>query len=113
MARTSYERQNYHKNKALKESGIVMKGLHIITEMEALADKIDEKDSSQEGSTIVTEQYKALGQPYMVAIDYSITASMTYQFIMSPLMCKLLSEAEFLEADTTCNKNTELIATAI
>jgi len=34
-------------------------------------------------------------------LDYSITVSMTYQFIMSPLMCKLLSEAEFLEIDMT------------
>ena len=73
--------------------------------MEAIADKIDEKDSSQEGSSIVSEQYKALGRPYMV--DYSITASMTYQFLMTPLMCKLLSEAEFLETDTTYNENTE------
>ena len=38
MAGTSYERLNYHKNKALKQSGIVMKGMHIITEMEAIAD---------------------------------------------------------------------------
>ena len=107
MAGTSYERLNYHKNKALKESGIVMKGVHVITEMKAIANKIDEKDSKQEGSTIVSEKYKALGRPYMV--DYSITASMIYQFIMSPLMCKLLSEAEFLETDTTYNENTELI----
>ena len=106
MAGTSYERINY-KNKALNESGIVMKEAHVITEMEAIADKIDEKDSKQEGSTIVSEQYKVLGRPYMV--DYSITASMTYQFIMSPLMCKLLSEAEFLETDTKYNENTELI----
>ena len=75
--------------------------------MEAIADKIDEKDSSQEGSSIVSEQYKVLGWPYMV--DYSITASMTYQFLMTPLMCKLLSEAEFLETDTTYNENTELV----
>ena len=107
MAGTSYERLNYHKNKAIKESGIVKKGVYVITEMEDIADKIDEKDSSQEGSSIVSKQYKALGWPYMV--DYSITASMTYQFLMTPLMCKLLSEAEFLETDTTYNENTELV----
>ena len=39
MAGTSYERLNYQ---ALKESGIVMKGVHVITEIEAIADKIDE-----------------------------------------------------------------------
>ena len=27
---------------------------------------------------------------------------------MSPLMCKLLAEADFLETDTTYNENTEL-----
>jgi len=106
MAGTSYERINYHKNKALKESGIVMKGVHVITDMEAIANKIDEKDCAQEGSTIVSKQYQEIGRPYMV--DYSITASMTYQFIMSPLMCKLLSEAEFVETDTTYGENTEL-----
>ena len=57
IAGTSYERLNYHKNKALKESGIVMKGGHIITEMEAIADKVHQKDSSQEGSITVTEHY--------------------------------------------------------
>ena len=41
-------------------------------------------------------------------VDYSITASITYQFIMSPLMCKLLSEAKFVETDTTYGENTEL-----
>ena len=41
--------------------------------------------------------------------DYSISASMTYQFIMTPLMCKLLSEAEFMETDITYNENMELM----
>ena len=35
MAGTSYEKLNYHKNKALKESGIAIKGIHILTEMES------------------------------------------------------------------------------
>ena len=40
--------------------------------------------------------------------DYAISSSVTYQFIMSPLMCKLLAEADFLETDMTYNENTEL-----
>ena len=48
-----------------------------------------------------------IGRPYMR--DYNISPSFTYQFIMSPLMSKLLSEAEFLETDTTYNKNSELM----
>jgi len=107
MAGTSYEQINYQENKALKESGIVMKGVHVITDMETIADKVDEKDCAQEGSTIVSKQYQVIGWPYMV--DYSITASMTYQFIMSPLMCKLLSEDEFVETDMTYGENTNLM----
>jgi len=60
MAGTSYERINYHKNKALKESGIVIKGAYVITGMEAIADKIEKKDCIQEGSTRVSEQYKVI-----------------------------------------------------
>ena len=58
------------------KSGIVMKGVHVITEMEAIADKVNEKDSFKEGFTIVNKQYKAFGRPYMVY--YATTASMTY-----------------------------------
>jgi len=59
----------------LKESGIVMKGVHVITDMETIANKVDEKDCAREGSTIVSKQYQVIGRPYMV--DYS--TSMTYQ----------------------------------
>ena len=41
--------------------------------------------------------------------DYNISPTFTHQFIMSPLMSKLLSEAEFLETDTTYNENSELM----
>ena len=41
--------------------------------------------------------------------DYGISPSVSCQFIMSPLMSKLLSEAEFLETDTMYNENSELI----
>ena len=76
--------------------------MHVITEMEANVDKVDEKDSFKEGFTIVNKQYKAFGWPYMVY--YATTAFMTYQFIMSPLMTmmnKLPLESGFLETDTT------------
>jgi len=39
-------------------------------------------------------------------VDYCITDSMTYQFIVSQLMCKLLSEAGFAEIDMTYGENT-------
>ena len=75
--------------------------------MEKIADKIDQKDCSHEGSTITSRRYKEMGRPYMR--DYRISPSGTYQFIMTPLMSKLLSDADFVETDTTYNENTELI----
>ena len=41
--------------------------------------------------------------------DYNISPTFMDQFIMSPLMSKLLSETEFLETDTTYNENSELM----
>ena len=60
-----------------------------------------------EGSNSISDRYAALDRPYMR--DYGISPSFTNQFIMSPLMTKLLSEAEFLEADTMYNENCDLI----
>ena len=45
--------------------------------------------------------------------DFAISSSLSYQFIMSPLMCKLLAEADFLETDTTYNENMELTCTCL
>ena len=42
--------------------------------------------------------------------DHRISPSAsTYQFIVTPLMSKLLSDADFVKTDTTYNENTELI----
>ena len=41
--------------------------------------------------------------------DYRVSPSGTYQFIMTPLIRKLLLDADFIETDTTYNENTELI----
>ena len=67
---------------------------------------MDRKNAASEGSSALSEAYKKLGRPYMRGC--AISSSITYQFIMSPLMCKLLAEADFLETDTTYNENTEL-----
>ena len=75
--------------------------------MEKIADKVDRKDAASEGSSALSEAYKKLGRPYMR--DYVISSSITFQFIRSPLMYKLLAEADFLETDTMYNnENTEL-----
>ena len=75
--------------------------------MEKIADKVDQKDCSQEGSTVTSNRFKEIGQPYMR--DYRISPSLTYQFIMTPSMSKLLLDADFVKTDTACNENTELI----
>ena len=77
----------------------------MISDMEKIADKIDKKDSQIEGSTAVCKRYHEIGRPYIR--DYGISPNFLYQF-MSPLMSKLLSEADFLETDTTYNENSEL-----
>ena len=74
--------------------------------MEKIADKVDDKDPTNAGSSALLEAYKKLGRPYMC--DFAISSSISYQFITSPLMCKLLAEADFLKTDTTYNENTEL-----
>ena len=107
IAGNSYGRLDYHRKKALKEYGLNSKGIHMVSEMEKIADKIDLKDSQIEGSTMISKRYSEIGRPYMR--DYNISPTFTYQFIMSPLMSKLLSEAEFLETDTTYNENSQLM----
>ena len=107
VAGTSYGRLDYIRKKSLKESGLASKGVNVIADMEKIADKIDQKDCSHEGSTVTSKRYKEIGRPYMR--DYRISPSCTYQFIMMPLMSKLLSDSDFVETDTTYNENTELI----
>ena len=75
-------------------------------DMEKIADKIDEKDKACEGSSSISKHYSKLGCPY--TRSYSISSDLTYQFIMNPLMSKLLAEADFIETDTTYNENAEL-----
>ena len=103
IAGSSYDRIDHHRKKIIRDSCATAT---VIGQMEKIADKVDEKDATNEGSIILSEAYKKLGRPYMR--DFAISSSISYQFIMSPLMCKLLAEADFLETDTTCNENTEL-----
>ena len=54
--------------------------------------------------------YKEVGRPYKIIMrDYRISPSGTYQFIMTPLISKLLLDADFVETDSTYNENMELI----
>lgn len=51
------------------------------------------------------EEYAKLGHPYLQ--DYMLTADLSWVLCMSPLMMKLLSQAEFIEADVTYQASIE------
>jgi len=100
---SSYDRVDYHRKKIVRDTCVVST---VLGDMERIADKIDEKDAINEGSQEISAIYKKVGRPYMR--DFAISATMTYQFIMSPLMSQLLAGADFVETDTTYNENAEL-----
>lgn len=106
LSATHYGRLNEVRKNVLQKTGVSVRGVQIVMEMEKMADKIDQKDSEVEGSTQMSSEYAKLGRPYLQ--DYCITKDITYQFIMSPFMCQLLQESDFIEADTTYNENSEL-----
>ena len=51
-------------------------------------------------------EYAALGHPYISS--YSLTDSLNWVLCMNPLMAKLLSEADFIEADITYKVSVEI-----
>jgi hypothetical protein len=55
----------------------------ILLEKEKLADAIDSADQVVEGSSNVSSKYRVRGRPYMR--KYTLTSSVVYQLIMSPL----------------------------
>ena len=51
------------------------------------------------------EEYASIGHPYV--LDYMLTYNLSWVLTMSPLMTKLLSEADFAEADVTYKASVE------
>ena len=62
IAGSSYDRIDHHRKKIIRDSCVVAT---IIGEMEKIADKVDAKDATNEGSSALSEAYKKLGRPYM------------------------------------------------
>ena len=56
IAGNSYGRLYYHRKKALKECGLSSKEIHVVSEMEKIANKIDLKDSQIECSTMILKR---------------------------------------------------------
>ena len=54
-------------------------------------------------STSKLKECATVVHPYMR--DYCISSVMSYQFIMSPIMSRIMAAADFLQADVTYGKN--------
>ena len=73
---------------------------------ETIADEIDATDNDRAGDNGKTEQhYKKLGRPYLRAVG--MEDGVSYILTMSPLMCDILTSADFMQADVTYDENTE------
>ena len=51
------------------------------------------------------KEYASIGHPYVR--DYMLTSNLSWVLTMNPLMTKLLSEADFAEADVTYKASLE------
>ena len=92
-------------NKARQESPLLSHKWSI-EEFENIADEIDATDKEHVGDSGVSEQqYKKLGRPYLRSVG--IEDGVRYIVTMSPLMCDVLTTADFIESDVTYNENTE------
>ena len=70
--------------------------LHFEKEAVAFASN-QRKQASNDGEHLV--EYDSLGHPYVR--DYSLTSSLNWVLLMSPLMINMLSHSDFIEADLT------------
>ena len=76
-----------------------------VSNFEQAADEVDSKDEELTGDVDDSLQIKRLARPYLVAAG--IENGTKFIFCMSPFMCSLLAESEFVEADVTYNKTRE------
>ena len=66
---------------------------------ERVADEIDNKDAQLAGSEKDSSHLRQLMRPYMVSAG--VEEGVKFILCMSPFMCSLLAESEFIEADIT------------
>ena len=65
-------------------------------EIKAVAfDSKQRKQASNDGEHLV--EYDSLGHPYVM--NYSLTSSLNWVLLMSPLMINMLSQSDFIEVD--------------
>lgn len=76
-----------------------------ISNFEQVADEIDSKDDDLTGNDSDIKELKKITRPYLISAG--IEDGIKYVFCMNPLMCSLLAESEFIEADITYNETRE------
>ena len=78
-----------------------------VTSFEEVADDIDGEDSQHcsNFSHPANAERRKLSRPYLISAG--IDSGIRYVFTMNPLMSKVLSKAEFIEADITFNETKE------
>ena len=78
-----------------------------VASLEKMADSIDEKDAFRGSnySQVMRNELTKLSRPYLVSAG--IENGIQYIFTMNLLMSKILSKAEFIEADITYNETKE------
>jgi len=84
-------------------------GLTSIVDFNEILKKLDSKDMETEGldeHNSKLKNYATIGHPYMR--NYSICPDMSYQFIMSPFMSKVMAGADFMQVDVTYGENSVL-----
>ena len=71
-----------------------------------MANEIDTGDNEHAGDDRMSDhQYRKLRHPYLRSVG--LTDGVKFILIMSPLMCKILASADYIEADVTYDENTE------
>ena len=71
-----------------------------------LLQNLDQKDVQVEGLNLASSKLKdycKIGHPYMR--DYCISPEISYQFIMTPFMSKVMATSDFIEAGVTYREN--------
>ena len=84
-------------------------GLDTIVDFNQALQKIDGRDLEMEGldeQSSRLKHYRSLGHPYMR--NYCISPDISYQFIMSPFMSKVMASADFIQVDVTYGENSVL-----
>ena len=76
-----------------------------VEHFEDVADEMDKKDEELTGNNKESLHLRKLMRPYLVSTGRE--DGIKFIFCMSPLMCSLLAESEFIEADITYNESRE------